>query len=171
MRAFDFMIRERNVVEKAGGFKNSEESRKRTREYQRKRRLDPIVGAALRERRRAYHAANRERIAAQASQWRVRNTEGYLLTVARNRAKKGNIPFNITIEDIKISEFCPALGIKLDRAGAKWADNIPTLDRINPEIGYVKGNVCVISKRANMLKSNGSAEELKRIYEYIISNG
>ena len=57
------------------------------------------------------------------------------------------------------------LGIKLNthvgetKAGAK-ADS-PSLDRINPNLGYIKGNVWVISYRANMIKNNATLEELE----------
>lgn len=59
------------------------------------------------------------------------------------------------ISDIIIPETCPMLGIKLefgfDKQGGNF--NSPSLDRIIPELGYTKGNVMVISKRANMIKT------------------
>ena len=36
-----------------------------------------------------------------------------------------------------------------------------SLDKIIPELGYVKGNVWIISNKANAIKSNASLEELK----------
>jgi hypothetical protein len=41
------------------------------------------------------------------------------------------------------------------------------LDRIDNNEGYVKGNVAVISFRANTLKNNATAEELRAIADYM----
>lgn len=49
-------------------------------------------------------------------------------------------------------------------------DNSPSLDKIQPVLGYIKGNVQVISNRANMIKSNASARELRMIAEYLEEN-
>jgi hypothetical protein len=42
-------------------------------------------------------------------------------------------------------------------------DNSPSLDRIDTSKGYVKGNVWVISWRANKLKSDATLAELESI--------
>ncbi len=91
-----------------------------------------------------------------------------MLTTARNRAKTKSVPFDITEDDLDIPVFCPVLGIKLERAGTGSGrnDNAPSLDRIIPELGYVRGNVMVISNKANRLKNNGTAEELRRIADF-----
>lgn len=86
---------------------------------------------------------------------------------AKQRAKEKNLEFNINISDIIIPEFCPALGVPLIRAKGKPDNNSPTLDRIDNSKGYVKGNIQVISHRANTLKSNGSLHELKKITQYM----
>src|SRR5690606_22407621 len=79
------------------------------------------------------------------------------------RAKQKGIPFNITHEDLNIPDVCPVLGIpiekKVELGSGYWPDN-PSVDRIIPELGYVKGNVRVISHRANLLKSDATIEEL-----------
>ena len=47
-------------------------------------------------------------------------------------------------------------------------DNSPTLDRIVPELGYVPGNVAVISWKANRLKGNNTDPELfEKVAKYI----
>lgn len=87
------------------------------------------------------------------------------MQLARSRARTQGIPFDITEDDIHVPTFCPVLGLKLERAetGQGRNDHAPSLDRIIPELGYVKGNVIVISNKANRIKSNGSAEDLRRV--------
>lgn len=81
---------------------------------------------------------------------------------ARERAKKKKVKFDLSVSDIPLpSEFCPVLGIKLSRGITTRCDNSPSLDRIIPKLGYVKGNIRVISHRANYLKSNSTIHELK----------
>lgn len=83
---------------------------------------------------------------------------------AKHRAIRRDLPFDLTFEDITIPETCPVLSIPIFRSN-KQSDNSPSLDRIKPEQGYIKGNVRVISFRANLLKSNGTSAEHKLIYE------
>lgn len=95
---------------------------------------------------------------------RKRRPIAYLLNVARQRAKARGVEFCITETDLVMPENCPLLGVKLD----SYADDVdvhPSIDRIDPKLGYVPGNVWVISHRANRIKSNASAEELIRIGE------
>ncbi|WP_145960516.1 hypothetical protein [Novosphingobium meiothermophilum] len=44
--------------------------------------------------------------------------------------------------------------------------NSPSLDRIEPELGYVPGNTIVISNRANRLKSDATIDELRAIASF-----
>lgn len=65
--------------------------------------------------------------------------------------------------DIEIPEYCPLLGIKLNKhvgEGEAKFDS-PTIDKLIPSLGYTKGNVWVISRRANMIKSDATLEELE----------
>lgn len=73
------------------------------------------------------------------------------------------IKFEITPEDIIIPETCPLLGIILRVGKGTICDSSPTLDRIRPNMGYIKGNVQVISARANRAKSNLTLDELSLI--------
>ena len=88
-----------------------------------------------------------------------------MLGRAKQRAKKLGLDFNLELSDIFIPETCPLLGIVLERKPGVQADSAPSLDRLDSSFGYVKGNVWVISWRANNIKGNSSLEELKRLVE------
>ena len=86
---------------------------------------------------------------------------------AKFRAKRDGLPFNLTTDDFDLPTHCPILGYKLKKNKGQQGDNSPTLDRIIGHYGYVKDNVKVISHRANKLKSDASAYETWRLFEYI----
>ena len=82
----------------------------------------------------------------------------------KSRAKKAGIAFDLEVSDIVIPAVCPVLGIVLTpHEGKGYHPSSPSLDRIKPRLGYIKGNVRVISNRANLLKNDASAEELRRV--------
>jgi hypothetical protein len=94
-----------------------------------------------------------------------------MLSHARSRARLQNLPFDITIDDVLIPEFCPVLGIKLEHGKSRPTFASPTLDRNVPELGYVKGNVTVMSNRANSVKNDASAEELMKVALWAAHHG
>lgn len=98
-------------------------------------------------------------------EFRQKNPEKYMVTAAKRRAKVKGWEFNITHEDVKIPKFCPYLGIELKYLGG---DSAPSLDRIDPLKGYVKGNVQVISMKANTMKSSATQDELVRFAEAVL---
>ena len=87
---------------------------------------------------------------------------------AKTRARKLGLPFTITIDDVLIPTHCPVLGIPLIRGTGRnsQSENSPTLDRVLPDKGYVRGNVIVISNRANRLKSDATIKELRDIASF-----
>lgn len=98
--------------------------------------------------------------------WRHNNPERILLSGAKTRAKQKGLDFNLELSDIIIPNFCPVLGISIIIGGDKLSNNSPTLDRIDSTKGYVKGNIEVISWRANFLKSNATFEEMYLLGKY-----
>lgn len=94
----------------------------------------------------------------------------------KGRCKHDGIEFNLTPEDIEVPEFCPVLGIKLvfgwDSMERGYRDSSPSVDRLDNSRGYVKGNVIVVSHRANRLRSDASLDEIRKIlsfYERVLS--
>lgn len=92
-----------------------------------------------------------------------------LVSLAKYRAKKNGIPFDLAAGDVHVPEFCPALGLRLERnvGGRAQGKRSPTLDRIDPKKGYVRGNVIVLSAKANQMKSTGTPEELERVAAFV----
>lgn len=90
---------------------------------------------------------------------------------AKARAKEKGLEFNLDHSDISIPTHCPVLGVELvchkGRSGGN--PNSPALDRIDNSKGYVKGNVMVVSHRANMMKVDASPEELVMFAEWVLS--
>lgn len=88
---------------------------------------------------------------------------------AQTRARKKGVPFEIGMEDIEVPEYCPALGIKLEQTDGLPGDCSPSLDRIIPELGYVPGNIMVISRRANVIKQNADWVEIRMVSDWLKS--
>jgi hypothetical protein len=89
-----------------------------------------------------------------------------MLMNSKCRAKVSGIEFSITENDIEIPKNCPALGIPLYRCKRENWNNSPSIDRIDNSKGYIKGNVIVVSRRANVLKKDASIEELEKLSNF-----
>ena len=86
---------------------------------------------------------------------------------AKKRAKLKGLDFNIELEDIpEIPKYCPVLGIEIKSNTTNAPlDSSPSLDRIDSSKGYIKGNVRIISNRANRIKADATIEELRKVLE------
>lgn len=82
-----------------------------------------------------------------------------LFNAAKTRATAKGREFNLELTDIRIPELCPVFHTAMVS---------PSLDRIDSSKGYVKGNVRVISKRANQLKNNATVEEMEMVLADLI---
>lgn len=115
------------------------------------------------------HLAKRK---AQKKQYRIKNPKQHMLSNARGRAKRCGFEYNLDQDSFEIPSVCPILGIeiKLDNNNIDY-DSSPSLDRIDNNKGYIKGNVQVVSMRANRLKADATAEELRAILKWMEVNG
>lgn len=127
---------------------------------------------------RAYHRVRgrekyknpktRQRISENNARNARKNPERCIVNRAKYRAKKQGLPFDLSWRDITVPVYCPLLGIKIsmgefDGISGLAIDSSPSLDRIVPELGYVKTNVKVISFLANMIKNKATPDQLKEV--------
>lgn len=94
-------------------------------------------------------------------------------TGAKQRAKQKKLAFNLTIAYLQeiATDVCPILDIPLKWGmGSGRSEDSPALDRIYPEKGYIIGNVCFISDRANRLKNDGKLSEFKKLITWLEKN-
>lgn len=148
-----------------------------SRRHYEKLRADPEARAAFqaadRERkakRRAEDPAYVEARRAYGKAWRNDSLPSYLVSRAKARAREAGVPCTVTPDDVIVPETCPVLGLPLIRTPGKVTDATPSLDRVTPDLGYVPGNVRVISMKANRLKQDNTIDTLERILAYIKGN-
>ncbi len=84
----------------------------------------------------------------------------------KSRCKRTGREFSIELEDIIIPEKCPVFGFELKREDKQTWMSAPSVDRIDSSKGYIKGNVTVVSRRANILKRDATVEELELLLNY-----
>lgn len=92
-----------------------------------------------------------------------------LFSGAKQRARKSSIEFNISRTDIDIPKVCPLRCVPFKLGAGQHTDDSPSLDRKDPRLGYVKGNVWVISHKANRLKGHLTPNELKTFCENVLA--
>ena len=93
---------------------------------------------------------------------------------AKDRARKQNLPFDVTLKYLReiAGDECPVFHTAFEWGASglgpgKFKPNGAQLDRIEPELGYVMGNVAFISHRANRLKDNGTMQDHYDIADWI----
>lgn len=126
----------------------------------------------LNKERNAKRKADKGKYRKQQNDWDRTNPERKIFTAAKARAKKYALEFTITLTDITpFPTHCPVLGIEL-RKGT-WSDDpySYSIDRIDNSKGYVPGNIAIISRRANVLKRDGSLAEIKAIVAWLEKQG
>ena len=150
--------------------KNKETIDERQRKYYEKNK------EASRERRnessRKYYEKNKEVVSERQSKYKKKNKEVGLCSASKVRAKQKNLPFNLTSKYIKEiwpeDNKCPALGIDLKKGEESGTGrrHAPSLDRIIPELGYMKGNVQIVSLLANQIMSDATPDQVIMVGEH-----
>jgi hypothetical protein len=60
---------------------------------------------------------------------------------------------------------CPIFGTKMEFGGDKKTS--PSLDRVDPTKGYVRGNIAWISDRANTIKTDANSEQILKVGKWL----
>lgn len=141
--------------------------KKESKQTECKKTWDDLHPENSRARVRKWASQHREELAIKQKQYYIDNPSKYLLLVAKQRARGSGLPFELIESDIVIPELCPALGIPLARGDRGNHDNSPSIDQTTPGKGYVKGNISIVSHRANRIKSDSTLEELEMIVAYV----
>ena len=95
----------------------------------------------------------------------------HILYGIRHACKSRGLPFDLVVADIIVPEVCPVFGTPFVY-GVPLHPRAPNVDRIRPALGYVKGNIRVISRRANLIKNDAiSAQEVFAVALYMEREG
>lgn len=114
---------------------------------------------------RAYAMKLRWKLADAKWAWAVSAAGGMR---ARSAAK--GIPCDVDKEYVYaiLTDTCPVFGTPFVFVGAGKAGNdSPTVDKLDPAKGYVRGNIVVISQRANAIKSNATWKQIRRVADWL----
>jgi hypothetical protein len=79
-----------------------------------------------------------------------------------------DIIFNLLPEDIFIPKYCPYLNLELKFEGCTYDNSYYNIDRIDSSLGYIKGNVQIISRLANLMKTNATINQLITFSENVL---
>lgn len=96
----------------------------------------------------------------------------HLWKVAKARAAERDIEFTIEPSDVpEIPTLCPILLVPLTETahGLAGRATAPSLDRIDPQFGYIPGNLQILSWRANVLKGDATPEDIEKLYRWSLS--
>lgn len=135
----------------------------------------PLSAEQLQEKRERDKAARQrraERAREESSEYRQAGRGWFVVWASsiRSRAKAKGIPFDLTAEYLQsiYTDNCPVLGIPFERRSDRNNNSpaSPTVDRIVPSLGYIKGNVIIVSRRANNIKSDGKLDDLRAVLNF-----
>ena len=126
---------------------HSERLTEKAREY----RSRPEVAERVRQLGRKYWREN----------WVV-----YKLAGLKQKARRMGLEFNIDPSDISVPTHCPVFGIPLFISEGVATINSPSVDRIDNTKGYIKGNVVVVSQKANTMKRAATVSEMRQLADF-----
>lgn len=117
---------------------------------------------------RLWRERNKEKRQEYDREYFINNRDTYTLNSIRRRAKKIGVDFDLDVDDIMSPDVCPVFGFTLERGVKKLQPNSPSVDRLVPSSGYIKGNTQVISQKANMMKQDATPEELRMFAKWVL---
>lgn len=140
-----------------------------------KQRIQQLLKMYLPEWKELYGGVVRRRVKADeyyAKHGKKEDTDLYRAKKHKFNRKKANAlkvgySWDIQFGDLEWPSLCPILGIELNYFAETRLENSPSFDRVDSTKGYEKGNVVVVSWRANRIKNDGTIEEHEAIVKYL----
>lgn len=91
-----------------------------------------------------------------------------MIEAAQSRAVKKGLDIDIVYTDILVPDECPVFKQPIRKSKGKANEFSPSLDRIDNSKGYIKGNIQVISNKANAMKGNSTIPELIQFAKWVL---
>jgi hypothetical protein len=119
------------------------------------KRMMTAEGRAMRQKSRVlWEAANKQKIRAYKVKSYLESRAKHLCWEASRRAKRKKVPFDLSTDDVAVIQrridegHCELTGLSFEME-KRGAFNAPSLDRINPKLGYTITNIRVICRALN----------------------
>lgn len=101
-----------------------------------------------------------DRQAYQRRYYSTANVKGWYNTLKKSARRRGKV-FALTLADMpKCPEKCPVLGIVLRYGSQRGDPYSASIDRIDDTLGYVPGNVRVVSRLANLRRTRSCRSKM-----------
>ena len=123
--------------------------------YRKQVKKDGFIGMSFIKTRTDYEIRRMREI------WRLKKARSAKVGVSYS------LSFDHVVEIFPKDYKCPMLGTKMHWSDHSRDPKSPSLDRIEPKLGYIDGNVAWLSNRANTIKNNGTYHEIKSLYHWI----
>ena len=147
-------------------YPKTEEGRRKRREAAAK--VDKVLLAA---KRRDRYQREKAIVSAKAKKARLlqmsNSPELYIYNQLKRNARKRGQDFNLVMSDIVLPTTCPILGIPISFCKGKPGNNSWSVDRIDRSLGYVTGNIQIVSYQANAMKRDATPEELHKFADWV----
>lgn len=129
-----------------------------------------------RKKDRQWYALNTSRVSERRRLERLEKPWRYLVHAAKNRATIDGLPFDLTAAWCKArwTNRCELTNLEfvrpneLGRRGGQVRS--PSIDKINPVLGYTQGNCRIILHCLNLFKIDGTDENMYEVAEALIAN-
>jgi hypothetical protein len=87
------------------------------------------------------------------------------IQLAKDRAKKRGLDFNLSLDEVVFPDVCPILNIKLEHGNQDWQTS-PSIDRIDNSKGYTLDNIIVVSALANSIKNCATWKQIIQVGKF-----
>jgi hypothetical protein len=105
------------------------------------------------------------------AEWKVRSSTNQVYTTALQTAQNLGLPFTIKRDHIPLPAKCPVFGDTLELSRPKRHPRTPVAIMVDPSLGFVPGNVRIVSYRAAEIRGEVTPADLRAVAEFLIKEG